>query len=146
VTATITDINGVVSATLYYGYAWPFNALSVAGSGPGGAGNGTWTFPIPAQGQGHWNQALLFFLRADDGVGDPAFNSNNDNLYAIEVTWPGDWDDDGDVDLADYAALPACLTGPEVGPPDAGCDVFDFDSDLDVDLADFADFQAAFGS
>ena len=148
VTATVSDAahgdNGVASATLYYAYAWPFNDFSIAGTGPGGSGDGAWTFEIPAQGSGHQGETLLFFLRADDSIGNPAFDSNSEALYAIVIGLPGDWDGDGDVDLTDYAALADCLTGPEAGPPGSGCDVLDFDVDADIDLADFASFQAAF--
>ncbi len=56
---------------------------------------------------------------------------------------PGDYDDDGDVDLDDYAEFPNCLTGAQNGPYDPGCEVFDFDADQDVDLADFMAFQEA---
>ncbi|GAG01186.1 unnamed protein product, partial [marine sediment metagenome] len=56
----------------------------------------------------------------------------------------GDFDGDGDVDLDDFVHWGGCLTGPDNGPCDAGCDVFDFDADADVDLDDFAKFQAAF--
>jgi hypothetical protein len=56
----------------------------------------------------------------------------------------GDHDDDGDVDLADFAALPACLTGPDGGPLPAGCVVFDFDLDEDCDFVDIAAYQRAF--
>jgi len=55
----------------------------------------------------------------------------------------GDADGDGDVNLADYAAFPPCLTGPAATPYGAGCGVFDFDVDADVDLADYASFQEA---
>ncbi len=57
----------------------------------------------------------------------------------------GDYNGDGTIDLADYAALPACMAGPE-GALLADCDVFDFDSDTDVDLYDFACFQVVFGT
>jgi len=57
---------------------------------------------------------------------------------------PGDWDDDGDVDLDDFAHFPGCMTGPDNGPAAAGCEVFYFDAGDDVDLADFAAFQTAF--
>jgi len=55
-----------------------------------------------------------------------------------------DRDGDGDVDLADLAYLPDCLTGPlgEAYPP--GCEAFDADFDGDVDLADVRGFQAVF--
>ena len=57
---------------------------------------------------------------------------------------PGDYDEDGDVDPADFAAWPACMTGPDNGFVDPSCGAFDFDVDQDVDLADFAAFQSAF--
>ncbi|HNQ22058.1 MAG TPA: hypothetical protein PKK06_03090 [Phycisphaerae bacterium] len=56
---------------------------------------------------------------------------------------PGDFDDDCNIDVDDYAALPACLTGPGV-PIDDDCTVFDLDFDGDVDLRDMAAFQRAF--
>ncbi len=56
---------------------------------------------------------------------------------------PGDHDGDGDIDLADYASFPACLTGPEGGNL-SGCDPFDFDVDTDIDLADYAGYQLVF--
>ena len=56
----------------------------------------------------------------------------------------GDTDGDGDVDLADFALLPACLTGPGGGPVASGCNVFDLDWDDDVDLYDVAAFANAF--
>ena len=47
--------------------------------------------------------------------------------------WPnGDADDDGDVDVNDFASLPQCLNGPDNGyGPD--CQVFDFNLDNDID-------------
>jgi alpha-amylase len=54
---------------------------------------------------------------------------------------PGDWNGDGAVDFADYAALVPCLTGPDGGPLGPGCNFFDFDSDVDLDLHDLAAFQ-----
>ena len=67
--ATISDVDrggdGVASATLYYGYSWPFNEFSVAGAGPGGSGDGAWTFTIPAQGSGREGETLSFFIRFD---------------------------------------------------------------------------------
>jgi hypothetical protein len=66
----------------------------------------------------------------------------------------GDFNDDGTVDLDDYAALVVCLDGPGVipNPDDPGittCEVeclnaFDFDHDRDVDLRDVAEFQQVF--
>lgn len=56
----------------------------------------------------------------------------------------GDYDDDGDVDLVDFAQFQLCYTGISGGPVDGVCDAGDFDDDGDIDLADFAYFQLAF--
>jgi hypothetical protein len=58
---------------------------------------------------------------------------------------PGDLDNDGDVDLQDYAVLAACLAGPLVAPPPS-CQVADIEEDGAVDLADVRVFQGAFGN
>jgi hypothetical protein len=64
---------------------------------------------------------------------------------AAGVSLPGDHDNDGDVDLDDFAALGLCLdaSGPEGGLA-AECVYFDFNGDGDVDLEDFAAFQTLF--
>ena len=60
--------------------------------------------------------------------------------------WGGDHDGDGDVDLDDYAYLPACFGGPGAPyPTEAGCcSAFDFDGDLTITLTDVREFQLAF--
>lgn len=74
------------------------------------------------------------------------------NGLADECQLPGDFDNDGDVDLADHAAFLECLDGPQVSPAPtepltpAQCLVaFDQDADGDVDLADFAALALSFG-
>jgi hypothetical protein len=62
---------------------------------------------------------------------------------SIEPPLPGDFDDDGYVDFADFTALVACLTGPAV-PLASECAPADLEFDADADLADFAAFQRAF--
>jgi hypothetical protein len=55
----------------------------------------------------------------------------------------GDLDDDGNVDLNDFALFADCLTGPTI-PAGPECNPADFDRDADLDLADFSAFQRAF--
>jgi len=76
-------------------------------------------------------------LTLDGGVDD------TDNLVAI-VTSDPDINGDGQVDLADYAELESCLTGPGGGITQT-CPAADLDFDDDVDLADFGKFQHSFG-
>ncbi len=57
----------------------------------------------------------------------------------------GDFDGDGDVDLADFAFLQLCFNGPNRPPgPFANCSGADLDGDADVDFTDFGGFQACF--
>jgi hypothetical protein len=63
----------------------------------------------------------------------------------------GDFDGDGDVDLADHLKFVECLAGPENAPsptppipPQKCLDVFDTDADGDVDLVDFAALARTF--
>lgn len=58
----------------------------------------------------------------------------------------GDYQCDDDVDLYDFTAWEACMTGPGKGPYDMGCQAFDFEFDGDVDLTDFAGIQARFSN
>jgi hypothetical protein len=56
----------------------------------------------------------------------------------------GDFDGDGDADLADWAGMAGCLHGPGVLPMNSQCLVLDADQDDDIDLADVAAFQRDF--
>ncbi len=51
----------------------------------------------------------------------------------------GDFDEDGDVDVEDYALLAPCITGPDL-PTTLACRQCDGDLDGDVDLNDVAEF------
>ena len=53
---------------------------------------------------------------------------------------PGDFDDDGDVDQADFGFIQTCVTGPGQGPPAPGCEPAQFDADSDIDQNDVAIF------
>ncbi|MFH0983682.1 MAG: hypothetical protein V2A79_19380 [Planctomycetota bacterium] len=70
-----------------------------------------------------------------------------------DVIGGGDFDADGDVDLADYGPFADCIAGPDVAPPTlaVGCTgtclaAFDFDADGDIDFADFSEFTLHFGA
>jgi Carboxypeptidase regulatory-like domain len=55
-----------------------------------------------------------------------------------------DADQDGDIDLTDFASFQLCFNGPN-RPPTPSCGTpADYDRDADVDLADFSLFQACF--
>jgi hypothetical protein len=58
----------------------------------------------------------------------------------------GDFDNDGDVDLNDYAAFAECASGPNpASPPAAACRAaFDPDKDGDVDHQDYSEFMINF--
>ena len=57
--------------------------------------------------------------------------------------WPGDFNQDDNIDLEDFALFQACFTGSGLGVP-TGCELMDVDGDDDVDLDDFSDFHGSF--
>jgi hypothetical protein len=57
---------------------------------------------------------------------------------------PGDFDDDRDVDMDDFAFLQACLNGSGQAPTGAGCDEANLDHDQDVDKVDLGLFVNCF--
>ncbi len=63
---------------------------------------------------------------------------------------PGDCNEDGGINLFDYDAFEACISGPDGGPPDISgplgpdCVCFDLDRNGTVDMRDFALFQQGF--
>jgi hypothetical protein len=59
---------------------------------------------------------------------------------------PGDWEDDGDVDLNDFEAFEYCLTGPDGPVVGDECRCFDVDRNNAVDLSDLATIQTMFTS
>ena len=56
----------------------------------------------------------------------------------------GDHDCDQDVDLNDFEAYLACVTGPEGEGLPSECEPFDFNGDNDVDFADLGGLQTVF--
>ncbi len=87
-----------------------------------------------------------------DGVCDSVDNCPtvpNPGQDSAACNGPFDFDNDGDVDLSDFAIVHDCLGGPGELTPPGGCDPGDFsiadvDTDGDVDLDDFRQFQSAF--
>jgi hypothetical protein len=63
---------------------------------------------------------------------------------SIRRTLGGDFDEDGDVDLSDYASFVDCQSTSSEGSMLAGCNVFDDDVDGDVDILDYSAFMRAF--
>jgi hypothetical protein len=57
---------------------------------------------------------------------------------------PGDFEDDGDIDLSDFGHLQVCLSG-DAAPYASGCRDADLDEDGDVDPADFGSFVNCMG-
>jgi len=93
---------------------------------------------------------------SDDSIVGPSEGSGVPGAYiesdiSAAGSCPGDLDEDGDVDLDDYAVFAACMNGPDNPTPPPGCEAKDFAAadigdDNDVDLADFEVFQKQFMS
>ena len=64
-----------------------------------------------------------------------------DDVFVV-ADLPGDFDRDGDSDLADFLRLQAMFA--EIRQPSVQCPRCDLDGDDDVDLADLVAFQAGF--
>jgi serine protease AprX len=77
----------------------------------------------------------------------PGWSLDDVEIWGLSApSTPGDLDQDGDVDLDDFAGWAECLAGPDAATPPPGCTALRFGrADLDqnghVDLADFAAFQ-----
>lgn len=74
---------------------------------------------------------------------EPLEDLDNFGLDAVSA-YPfgiGDFDEEGDTDIVDFATFATCYSGSGV-PPEPGCHIADLDFDGDVDVADFATFTA----
>ena len=109
----------------------------------------TWENVIPIVGG-----SVTVFAVVDEANLIEEFDESN-NVRSTVLTnpppsSPGDWNHDGHVDVSDWLAFPACMSGPwdwsNWTTPTQDClDVFDLDADADVDMVDFAGFQLMFG-
>ncbi len=70
--------------------------------------------------------------------------TSNAVALSLRVTVAADLDCDGDVDGDDCEVFLGCVTGPQIGPPPAGCLKADLDDDQDVDQADFGLLQRCY--
>jgi hypothetical protein len=73
---------------------------------------------------------------------DDASNSPQTIPVSLRVYIPGDFDDDGDVDMENFGHFQACLTGPSEPWTDPACEDADLDGDTFIDAGDFAIFQS----
>ena len=118
------------------GYAW--------GSGPT-----TFAFDIAVEPDASYDYYDLVFAVAGKAKDTGGLFYAVEHFYLQVLVLPGDLDEDGDVDLSDFAAFSNCLAGPENATPPGGCtpqafDACDLDNDSDVDLDDFAAFSVNF--
>lgn len=77
----------------------------------------------------------LFYISSLEGL----YHLMVDSAYEA---CPADFDNDGDVDQADFGHLQLCLSGAGVPTSDPQCENAHLDDDEDVDLDDFGIFQS----
>ncbi len=120
--------DGAISHDVYFGTANP----------PAFQVNQTGTTFDPGQ----MNRAQTYYWRIDER-NDVGVTTGDVWQFTVQAA-PGDFDGDGDVDLADFGYLQRCYSGSGV-PPISGCTAADLSGDNDVDQADFDMFKACFG-
>ena len=78
---------------------------------------------------------------ATEGLGGGPYSLNGGFWVIPECpAIPADYDEDCDVDQADYTVFEVCASGPDV-PHAVDCEYADLDGNGDVDQDDFAVFQ-----
>ncbi|MCK4658814.1 MAG: fibronectin type III domain-containing protein [Phycisphaerae bacterium] len=134
-----------------YTYTWqapahPATGLALVLVAGGGANDASATYAAPETPSGDLLPYEIQCVITGADVGNYVTGT-----VQVTVVNGGDADQDGDIDLDDYAVFADCLAGSGVTPnPPApittqNClDAFDFDVDDDVDLRDFGKFQAVF--
>ena len=129
----------------------PFVVGMTPGAGGGDAFDIAWAVDA-ASGQPAGLSGLNF-IRIRTAVNEVSFNpplgelsTEIDAVADVAEGRLGDAENDGDVDIYDFAVLHECLAGPQALTPTSPCRVMDFDQDGDVDLVDCAGFQVAYGA
>ena len=133
------------------GASW-FNLENIGPSGPEASGG--WylkRFRILDTLPATTTQFKMRFLAFDSLSQDSTVEGGVDAVKIYDIvclggTIDGDFDNDGDVDLSDFAQFSLCFGGPNL-PPAGSCPPgvdADFDDDGDVDLSDFAEFSLNF--
>lgn len=89
----------------------------------------------------------MYELRATTGQPDTGVSTGGDYQMSAAFWFqvlPGDFGEDGNIDLSDYAKFLVCATGPGGGVPREECGVFDVDQSGTIDLGDFALIQTSY--
>ena len=81
-------------------------------------------------------RAELVEFATDFSVFDVNHDGVVEDLDVMLVSLPGDLNDDGDVDLSDFASFSVCFSGSGVPYSPLECGLADMDADGDVDLRD----------
>lgn len=88
---------------------------------------------------------IMIFAVATPANAESNHTKNNKAAGLVTVASPAlctefvgpDFNHDCYVDMDDYRLFQLCMTGPDAGPPSAGCETMDLDEDGDVDELDF---------
>ncbi len=99
-----------------------------------GASTATWTPPTASSDY----KVRVRTYYGPDHYGE--WDESDGTFSAVAPTADGDYDDDGDVDLKDFAGFQACIGSPATG--DCG-NAFEFTLDGIINATDYAGFQAA---
>ncbi len=127
---------GTLSYTITDNVGW-LSVNPAAGDSTGSPNNHTVDYTTASLNPGNYNATITITA---------AGASNTPQTIAVNLTVnaspfaPADFDEDGDVDLADFGHFQACYTAPGVTPA-PGCVDADLDGDGDVDPDDFGLFQ-----
>ena len=87
------------------------------------------------------NGTTYYFVVSAVGPGGESGNSSEAGATPVAPKAKCDFDQDGDVDQADFGRFQACFTGPGVAQDDPACTGAKLDTDDDVDQDDFTLFR-----